>query len=129
MEDEEKKQENKLNIHLTYPNSDEFDFVTKIEIIDMDKEAQKDIESGQGFVIDAPKSTNKKDIKNPNGIYSPRFGQRLGDINPYADRYSCECGNLKSRVNHGIYCPICHTKCKYVDDDFKMFGWIILKEP
>lgn len=127
--EEEKKQENKLNIHLTYPNSDEFDFFTKIEIVDLDKEAKQDIESGRGFIIDAPKSTNKKDIKNPNGIYSPRFGQRLGDVNPYADRYSCECGNLKSRVNHGIYCPICHTKCKYVDDDFKMFGWIILKEP
>ena len=129
-EDIDKKDErNQIKVRLTYPNSDEFDFFTKIEVIDLDKEAKEDIESGRGFLIDAPKSTNKKDIKNPNGIYSPKFGQKLGDLNPYADRYSCECGHLKSRVNHGIYCPICHTKCKYVDDDFKMFGWIILKEP
>lgn len=124
-----KDERNQIKVRLTYPNSDEFDFFTKIEVIDLDKEAKEDIESGRGFLIDAPKSTNKKDIKNPNGIYSPKFGQKLGDLNPYADRYSCECGHLKSRVNHGIYCPICHTKCKYVDDDFKMFGWIILKEP
>lgn len=129
-EDIDKKDgRNQIKVRLTYPNSDEFDFFTKIEVIDLDKEAKEDIESGRGFLIDAPKSTNKKDIKNPNGIYSPKFGQKLGDLNPYADRYSCECGHLKSRVNHGIYCPICHTKCKYVDDDFKMFGWIILKEP
>ena len=67
-------------------------------------------------------------MKDPNGIYSSRFGQKLGDINPYADRYSCECGYLKSRINHGLECPMCHTKVKYVDDDFKMFGWIILKD-
>ena len=60
--EEEKKHENKLNIHLTYPNSDEFDFFTKIEIVDLDKEAKQDIESGRGFIIDAPKSTNKKEI-------------------------------------------------------------------
>jgi DNA-directed RNA polymerase beta' subunit len=67
-------------------------------------------------------------MKNINGIYSSRFGQKLGDINPFADRYSCECGHLKSRINHDIECPMCHTKVKYVDDNFKLFGWIILKD-
>lgn len=127
MEQEEIKKNN-IKVNLTYPNSEEFDFFTEIEVIDFDKEAKSDIESGKGFLIQSPKSTNKKDIKNPEGIYSPRFGQKLGDINPFADRYSCECGGLKSRINHGIECPICHTKCKYVDDDFKMFGWIVLKD-
>ena len=121
------KENNTIKVNLTYPNSNEFDFFTEIEVIDLDKEARNDIESGKGFLIQSPKSTNKKDIKNPDGIYSPRFGQKLGDVNPFADRYSCECGGLKSRINHGIECPICHTKCKYVDDDFKMFGWIVLK--
>lgn len=118
----------KIKVNLTYPYSDEFSYETRIETIDLDKEAKEDIESGRGFLILSPKATNKKDIKNPDGIYSPRFGQKLGDLNPFADRYSCECGSLKSRINHGIECPICHTKCKYVDDDFKMFGWIILKD-
>lgn len=118
----------KINVTYTYPRSNEFEYTTSIETIDLDLEAKLDIENGTGFLIDSPKSTNKKDIKNPNGIYSPKFGQKLGDVNPYADRYSCECGFLKSRINHGIECPMCRTKCKYVDDDFNMFGWIILKD-
>ena len=121
-------QQRKINVSFTYPNSDAFEFMSKIQIIDLDKEARHDIDTGNGFEISSPKSSNKKDMKDPNGIYSSRFGQKLGDINPYADRYSCECGYLKSRINHGLECPMCHTKVKYVDDDFKMFGWIILKD-
>ena len=124
----EERKDTEINVTLTYPNSKEYDFFTKIETIDLDTEAKNDIESGNGFVISSPKSSNKKDMKDPNGIYSSRFGQKLGDVNPYADRYSCECGFKKSRINHGIECPMCHTKVKYVDDDFKMFGWIILKD-
>ena len=117
-----------LNVTLTYPHSAEYEFYTKIDVIDLDVEAQQDISSGNGFVISAPKSSNKKDMKNIDGIYSSRFGQKLGDVNPFADRYSCECGYLKSRINHDMECPMCHTKVKYVDDNFKMFGWIILKD-
>ena len=119
----------KINVSMTYPSSREYEYVSKITIIDLDKESKEDIRSGNGFQISSPKNSNKKDMKDPDGIYSSRFGQKLGDVNPYADRYSCECGNLKSRINHGMECPMCHTKVKYVDDNFKMFGWIILKEP
>lgn len=117
-----------LQVNLTYPRSDEYEFLSKIDIIDLDKEAQNDINTGNGFLISEPKNSNKKDMKNINGIYSSRFGQKLGDVNPFADRYSCECGELTSRINHDIECPKCHTKVKYVDDNFKMFGWIILKD-
>ncbi len=117
-----------ISVTLTYPRSDEYEFLTKIETIDFDAECKRDIESGNGFLISANKSSTKKDFKNIDSIYSSRFGQKLSDINPFADRYKCECGNLKSRINHGIECPICHTKVKYVDDDFKMFGWIVLKD-
>lgn len=123
-----KKDESQIKVNLTYPNSSEFEFLTKIEIIDLDKEAQQDINTGTGFLISSPKSTNKKDIKNPDGIYSSKFGQKLGDLNPFADRYSCECGRTKSRINHDLICPYCNTKVIYVDDDFTMFGWIILKD-
>ena len=125
---EEKEPTRQLNFTLTYPHSDEYEFLTKIEIIDLDAEARKDIASGNGFIISAPKNSNKKDMKSIDGIYSSRFGQKLGDVSPYADRYSCECGHLKSRINHDMECPICHTKVQYVDDNFKMFGWIILNE-
>ena len=121
-------EKNQITLKLTYPRSDIYDYMTKIEIIDLDREAKEDIESGNGFLISAPESSNKKDFKNIDGIYSSRFGQKLGDVNPFADRYKCECGNLRSRINHGIECPICHSTVKYVDDDFKMFGWIVLKD-
>lgn len=117
-----------ISVNLTYPRSQEYEFMTKIEVLDLDLEAKIDIANGTGFEINEPKNSNKKDMKNINGIYSSRFGQKLGDVSPYADRYSCECGYLKARINHGIECPMCHTKVKYVDDDFKMFGWIILKD-
>jgi hypothetical protein len=94
----------------------------------MDKEAQMDIASGNGFLVSSPKNTIKKDVKNIDGIYSSRFGQKLGDQNPFANRYSCLCGELTGRVNNDVECPICHTKVKYVDDNFKMFGWIVLKD-
>ena len=78
----------KLNINLSYPNNLEYDFYCRVEVIDFDKECKKDIETGKGFLISAPKATTKKDIKSPDGIYSPRFGQKIGDQNPFADRYS-----------------------------------------
>ena len=117
-----------IRTQLTYPHSEEFEYFTKLEVIDMDAEARKDIESGEGFEVSAPMSSIKKDIKNPNGIYSSKFGQKLGDVNPFADRYSCQCGTLTGRINNGITCPMCQTKVKYVDDNFKMFAWMILKD-
>lgn len=127
-EEQEYKDKHNIPINLTYPNSDEYDYTTKIEVIDLDLECKLDIEHGRGFEISKPQGSNKKEMKNPEGIYSSKFGQKLGDQNPYADRYSCECGYLKSHINHGIECPVCHTICKFVDDDFSIFGWIILKD-
>lgn len=122
---DEKKQ---IKINLTYPNNPDYDYKSEIEIIDFDAECKKDIDAGNGFIISAPKATNKKDMKSPDGIYSPRFGQKIGDQNPFADRYSCECGFLKGRINHSIECPQCHTKCRFIDDRMDIFGWIVLKE-
>lgn len=117
-----------ININLTYPNNPEYEYISKLTTIDMDKEAQNDINSGNGFLVSAPHATIKKDIKNIDGIYSSRFGQKLGDVNPFANRYSCECGYVTGRVYNGVECPMCHTKVKYVDDNFGMFGWIVLND-
>jgi len=117
-----------IPIKMTYPYSKDYDITARIDVIDLDVEAEKDIESGLGFEISSPKATIKKDVKNPNGIYSPRFGRKIGDANPFADRYSCECGELRSRINHGLICKKCGKVCKYVDDNFKIFGWIRLKD-
>jgi hypothetical protein len=117
-----------VHVKMSYPYSEEYDYITRLSTIDLDSECQRDIESGNGFLISSPKQTIKKDVKNPNGIYSQKFGRKIGDANPYADRYSCECGELKSHINRGIICKKCGTVCKFVDDNFKMFGWIQLKE-
>ena len=53
-----------IRTQLTYPHSEEFEYFTKLEVIDMDAEARKDIESGEGFEVSAPMSSIKKDIKN-----------------------------------------------------------------
>lgn len=120
--------ENRITINYSYPNNSDFEYTAHMERINFDKECELDLLSNEGFIIASPKTTIKKDIKDPNGIFSEKFGQKLGDMNPFIDRYSCSCGNLKSRINNGIECPICHTLCKYVDDDFKMFGWIKLND-
>lgn len=117
-----------INVHLQYPLSEEFDYDAKLVKIDLDKARLVDVTTGNGFVITEPKSI-KKDIKDPNGIFSTRYGRTLQDMDPFEDRYKCECGYIKSRVMHGIECPICHTKVRYVDDNFSYFGWICLKDP
>lgn len=126
--EEEKKKEVLINVNYSYPYSPEYEYYTIMEKINLDEERDHDISIGNGFIISSPKATIKKDIKDPNGIFSTKYGQKLGDLNPFANRYSCQCGYLKSRINHGIVCEKCHTKCKYVDDNFGMFGWIVLKD-
>lgn len=118
----------RITINYSYPNNRDYDYTAHMERIDFDQERERDLLSGEGFIISTPKATIKKDIKDPNGIFSEKFGQKLGDLNPFMDRYSCSCGALKSRINNGIECPICHTICKYVDDDFHKFGYIVLND-
>lgn len=114
------------NVNYSYPYSEDFEYFTELERINLDKEMERDIYGGNGFIVSEPRSI-KKDIKDPNGIFSTKFGQTLGDMNPYIDRYKCECGNLRSRINHGLECPICHTKVRYVDDNYEYFGWMKLE--
>lgn len=117
-----------LNIKYSYPRNDEYDYESRLERINLDDERKNDIKTNNGFVILRSQSI-KKDLKDHDSIFSDRYGQTLQDVNPFADRYKCECGNLTSRINHGLTCPLCGTKVKYVDDNFGYFGWICLKDP
>ncbi|MDD3122066.1 MAG: hypothetical protein PHC62_00960 [Candidatus Izemoplasmatales bacterium] len=114
------------SINLSYPRSDEFEVMTRLAILDFDKERKKDLMENRGFIISDFKGI-KKDLKDENSIFSKRYGQTLKDLNPSADRYKCDCGFTKSRINFNTECPLCGTKVKYVDDDFSYFGWILLK--
>lgn len=125
MEKEERKMKS-LSVNLSYPHNDEFDITTRFEVINFDKEREKDLMTDNGFVVSDFQGI-KKDLKDPNGIFSKKYGQTLKDLNPYADRYKCDCGFTKSRINFNTTCPLCGTKVKYVDDDFGYFGWIILR--
>ena len=110
-----------------YPHSEDYEWITEMVDINLDEERIKDITSGKGFIIKSPKPI-KEDLKDPDGIFSPRFGATLQDINQFQDRYKCQCGNYRSRVLEGEICPICKTPVRFVDDDFSFFGWLVLKE-
>lgn len=116
----------KLDINTIYPYSEEYEYITKMVRLDLDLERKKDLSSDNGFVIGRPKGI-KKDLKSDDSIFSSKFGQTLKDLNPFADRYKCDCGHLKSAINNGSVCPICGTKVKYVGDNLGYFGWIVLK--
>lgn len=123
---EENSRMKDVNINVSYPHSDQFDITTRAEVIDFDKECKHDLMTDNGFVISDFQGI-KKDLKDPNSIFSKRYGQSLKDLNPYADRYKCDCGYTKSRINFNTVCQLCGTKVKYVDDNFSYFGWIKLK--
>lgn len=111
-----------------YPFSEEYEYETTIETINFDEECKKDLEENNGFIVEPFKSI-KKDLKAPNGLFSPKFGQTLSDVNPYIDRYKCKCGAVRGRLNHGLLCPQCGSRCEFVDDNFSYFGWIELDDP
>jgi DNA-directed RNA polymerase beta' subunit len=113
--------------YMQYPDDPMYTYITQLEKINLDQEREKDIREGRGFICSAARGI-KKDLKDPNGIFSSKFGQTLGDQNPFIDRYKCECGRLHSRINNGLYCSVCHTRVKYMDDDFGYFGWLVLDE-
>lgn len=110
----------------TYPHSPDYDFSAMIKTIDFDKECQSDVESGNGFIVQPAGRNIKKDLKAEDGIFSPRFGQTLADVNPFIDRYKCRCGKLKGRIHAGLRCPECGKLCEFVDDNFGYFGWMKL---
>ena len=114
-----------LKMNVTYPYSDEYEYHTRLTRIDFDAEMENDIANNKGFIITSPQSV-KKDLKNPDSIYSSRFGATMNDVNPFQDRYKCECGQKFSRIEHGTICPKCGTTVKFVGDDFSYFGYIKL---
>ena len=117
-----------LRINTIYQIFDpNYEYHTRLEIIDLDKECIKDISTGNGFFIEEPESI-KKDLKAENSIFSSKFGYISGDTSVIEDRYRCKCGAKRGRINHNIECEQCHTLVQYVDDNFEYFGWICLKD-
>lgn len=118
----------RLSMEYNYPHHPDYFYETKLSRVNLDDARRESLRNNRGFIIAKSQSSLKKNLKDPNGIYSTKFGQTLDDLNPFIDRYKCECGALKSRINNKIKCEACGTRVKYVDDDFGYFGWIVLNE-
>lgn len=93
--------------------------------LDWDKECEMDMRRGRGFEITEPAITGK-DQKSIYGIQSPIYCSDWGDNDAFAERYSCQCGEMTGKIFEGETCPICHSKIKYKDVDLSITGWIIL---
>ena len=117
-----------MNVNMRYSQSDLFDYETRLERLRLDDERRKDIYNGNGFVVTSKKAI-KDDVKDPNGIFSTRYGPGLQDVNAFGNRYRCKCGATTQRLYHGLPCPICGEKVEFRDDNFDMFGYICLKDP
>jgi len=115
-----------LDIKYSYPNNPNFTYEPHLEVINIDDDKLYNILYEHGFQITEVQSSFKKDLKNPNGIYSQKYGAILGDANPFGNRYRCECGFLDKRYNLHNICPYCGSEVIYVDDDMNIFGWMTL---
>lgn len=129
------ERERNLIIRAQYPESPRdkdgnplYRYETNLEVIDLDAECQKDLITGNGFII-TKKQNIKKDLKSDDSIFSGKFGLGLDDLEPFANRYRCKCGRLTMKANNGILCEVCKTKCKNVGDNFEFTGWIKINEP
>ncbi|WP_289293976.1 hypothetical protein [Romboutsia ilealis] len=98
----------------------------ELEKLNWDEECHKDFITGKGFRITEPGLKKKK--KQPNGIYSHRFATDWDDDFSFAERYSCDCKELKGKLFEGETCPNCNTKVRFIDVDMDMTGWIILEK-
>ena len=97
----------------------------QLQILDWDKECEKDIRTGIGFVVKEP-PFSKDDTKNDFGIQSKFFGTDFGDDDAFEDRYSCKCGHMKGKLFEHELCPECHTTVELVDVDLDKYAWIVL---
>lgn len=116
-----------FNIPLNENGQPLYKFESRIVPIDFDKECKDDIVKGTGFYI-VKKQNIKKDIRSIDSIFSSRFGMQIDDVTPFGDVYKCKCGKTMMKVNNGLFCPFCHTKVRYVANDFSITGWIKMND-
>lgn len=117
-----------MKVNVKSPANEQYVYETLLERINLDDERRKDVISGNGFIINSPKAI-KDDIKDPNGIFSTKYGPGLSDANAFGNRFRCKCGHTTSRFYHGLKCEVCGEKVEYRGDNFNMFGYIVLKDP
>ena len=117
-----------VSFNISYPYSDEYDYESALDRINLDDERDTDLLNGNGFIV-SDSNGIKKDLKDPNSIFSPKYGQTLKDLNQFANVYKCECGRTTQKINDGVKCKHCGEPVKRVDNNFDYTGWIVLNDP
>lgn len=115
-----------LRIRTIQPDNPDYEYTTTLEVLDLEKERARGLSHGRDFIITEPQGI-KKDVKSDSSIFSSKYGESVLDQDAYKDRYRCSCGHLRGALYNGEECPTCKTRVKYVDDDFSIFGWIVLQ--
>lgn len=118
----------KISVNVTYPYSEEYEYETTLERINFDDEREIDLLTNNGFIV-SDSNGIKRDLKDPNSIFSPNFGQTLKDLNLFANVYRCDCGKTWYKINENTKCKYCGSKVRRVDSNFEYTGWIVLKDP
>ena len=69
-----------------YPDFKDFECTTKLEIVNLDAFRLESIRTGRGFRVKSNYKNIKKELKNPDGIYSNKFGRTLAGVDEYGNR-------------------------------------------
>lgn len=106
-------------------------YVSKLEIMDLEKWRKKSIQTGKGFIINVSinTKTKSKDVidENIDSIYSSKFGSTLKDQNIFGNAYRCKCGMTTGKIKNNELCGLCRTRVEYIGEDLDYYGWIVLK--
>lgn len=117
-----------MNMSIQYKSDPNYDFISKMVNINFEEEREKDIKSGKGFIIKAPKGI-KKDIKLQDGIFSSRYGSNsLTDADSYSGKYRCKCGHKRGSMYNGEVCEICGSRVTHIGEDVSITGYLKLKD-
>lgn len=121
-------EQQEITFNLSYPNDGMYNYYTYLSRLDMDAVRISDLKNGRGFLINRSNGL-KNDIKNGGGIYSSQYGSNnIQDADSFKGRYRCLCGLKRGGIYEGEYCKSCNTYVKFMDDDLKKTGYLVLKD-
>ncbi|HAU84017.1 MAG TPA: hypothetical protein DCW90_00350 [Lachnospiraceae bacterium] len=85
-----------------------------------------DLNTKNGFLITEPADMSMDGVKRQS-LFGPRselFGTTYSDEQAFAERWRCQCGDIKGYQFAGETCPICGTKIESRDVNIEFTGWI-----
>ena len=99
----------------------------RLEVVNVDAECKKDIDSGNGFFITNEEDFNEKTgTRTIDGLFSPLYGADTFTDSSSDEMYRCECGNLTGGIYEGEICSECGTKVVFTDSKLSIMGYISL---